>query len=185
MRAHQDQQNPIATVMKFSGYLLLCFLLFSPFCYPQSGAVTVTANWTGGWCSICCGVTGDYACNGPFGNSDWDGGQKSFMDPVPAGNIITDVSIILYWSSDCGTDPDTFNLSINNQLIGSFIKSTGVCQCADCIIDRVSNYWTCSSGGLPNYIYGGINVFSLGYLGGTVCVDKAVIILNHIYPSHN
>ena len=167
--------------MKFFKCLLFCLLLCPEISYSQSGIATVTADWSGGWCQICCGVTGNYACNGVFGISDWNNGQKSFTDPVPAGNIITDVRIILYWVG-CGADPDTFNFSINNQLISSLIKVSGSCQCGDCEIDTVSNSWACSSGGLPNYIYGGTNIFSLGFLGGSVCVDKAVINLYHVYP---
>ncbi len=156
------------------------FLLFPVICYPQSGIDTVIANWSGGWCQICCGITGDYACSDPFGGT-WNGGQKSFIDPIPSGNIITDVRVILYWVDGCGS-ADTFNININNQLIDSFMNNTGDCSCGSCEINTVSNSWACSSGGLPNYIYGDTNIFSLGYLGSSVCVDKAVIILNHIYP---
>jgi len=169
--------------MKFSNYLLFSFLFFPVLCYPQSGVDTVIADWSGGWCSICCGDVGNYACHDPFGGPDWNGGQKSFADPVPTGNIITGVSIILYWVDGCSIDPDTFNLGINNQLIGSIMNNSGDCSCGSCEIDTVSNSWPCSSGGLPNYLYGDTNIFFLGYLGNSVCIDKAVIILNHLYPN--
>ncbi len=164
-------------------FIIFSFFFFPVLCYPQSNIDTVIADWSGGWCSICCGDSGNYACYNPFGTDPgWDGGVKSFADPVTIGNIITDVSIILYWSDgDCGGTDDAFNLSINNHLIGSFMK-TGNCSCGGCDIDTVFNSWSCSDGGLPNYLYGDTNTFYLGYVGNAVCVDKAVIILNHLNP---
>ncbi len=141
---------------------------------------TVTADWSTGWGALCGGPNGNFACMPPWtGSGNWNGGCKTFSDCVPSGNIITKVIVEVYWIDGfCDQICDQFNPAINGVEIGQIGPLLGtLCNDGQCIIHTTYGFWLCSQGGIPGYVYGGVNTFCLNYTAGTICVDKAYIRL--------
>jgi len=149
------------------------FAIFISNSYSQS--VTVTVFWTTGWCNICGPQTGNYSCNPPWsGSGQWNNGIRTFADPVPAGNVITDVSIIVN-KVNCGYTNLCVNL--NGTLIQCLPPAGGNCGCGTCWPQTYVNTFACPNG-IPNWNYGGINQVQLVNTG-TICVNNAVITLTY------
>ncbi|MBN4051349.1 T9SS type A sorting domain-containing protein [bacterium AH-315-M05] len=138
--------------------------------YTQSD--TVIVNWATGWGTICGG--NDFACNPPWtGNGNWDNGIRTFTDPVPPGNAVTKVEVIVY-KVDCGLN--TLTVELNGQPV-----STECCvgNC-DLVICWPTNHIRTAAAGFPGYVYGGTNTLQLIPDTFDICVDKAEIILHYI-----
>jgi len=154
-------------------FIALLIFFYIPFIiYSQS--VTDTVSWGGGWCSLCGGSTGNYACTCSWGICYWENGQKSFYDSIPAGNIVTSVRVTVYYAN-CGLNLMTIKL--NSVTIGT-ASAPGNCNCGSCFTLTVSRTDTC---GFPSYNYGGTNTIKL-VPDGQVCVKMAVITLNYGTP---
>ncbi|MBW8051177.1 MAG: PKD domain-containing protein [Cytophagales bacterium] len=164
---------------------LLVMIFFIPaVSYAQS--CTGTANWSTGWCEICGGPVGNYACGPPWsGWPNWGNTQTSsrcFADCVPAGNIVTRVRIVVY-KVDCGSAGLTIQL--NGVTIG-YVTTPNGCACNSCWPSTVDLTFPC---GIPGYNYGGNNCVNLtiDQVGGTgtntVCVDRAVYTLFYGPPT--
>ncbi len=97
---------------------------------------------------------------------------KMFNDPVPMGNIVTGIDVTLYGTACAWGAPEKvngnwiirkypgtvpFRFELNNSLINES-QFSGTCKCDDCSAHSLSKS---DPGGLPEYIYGGINAFDV------------------------
>ena len=149
----------------------LIFFCISSSSYSQFVIDTVSWGGSGTWCSICDGDSGNYACSDcTWGCPGWNNGQKSFTDAVPFGNIVTTVSVTVYYVS-CGLDSMTIEL--NAVIIDIALAPGDSCVCGGCDTLYISKTFSC---GLPGYNYGGNNTIKL-IPDGTACVSEAIITL--------
>lgn len=152
-------------------YLLLitCSTVFSQ-------SVNVTITYSGAQSQGCCNVCGvDYWCVNNTGGCGTTAAcdNRTFFDPVPAGNIITGVSVT-YFGAGCYASAEPSY--INGVLIGS-APNDGNCACGGCSSYPVTNSFPCPTG-LPSYNYGGANVF-MCCPNGAFCPQRAVITLTY------
>ena len=103
--------------------------------------------------------------------------SRVFTDPVPAGNIITGVTITYFGAGCDATAEPTY---INGVLIGS-APNDGDCSCGACSQYPTSNTYTCPVG-LPNYHYGGSDTLKC-CPNGAFCPQKAVITFTYVAVS--
>jgi len=138
--------------------------------YTQSD--TVIVNWGTGWGTIC--GDNDFACAEGTGSGNWGNGIRTFTDPVPPGNIVTKVEVIVY-KVDCGLN--TLTVELNGQPVSTECcigTCTGLPE--EC---WPTNHIRTAAAGFPGYVYGGTNTLQLIYDTTNVCVDRAEIILHY------
>ncbi|CAG0998062.1 immune inhibitor A [Flavobacteriales bacterium] len=153
--------------------LLIASLLFILPSLAYSQCSTVTVTWSTGWCSICNGNTGNYSCDPPWsGSGMWNNGIRTFADPVPPGNIVTSVSIVVE-KVNCGYT--NLCVTLNGAPVQCLAPVGGNCGCGTCWPQTFTNTWPCPTGA-PNYVYGGINQIQL-INTGTICVSSAIITI--------
>src|ERR1035437_1867183 len=150
--------------------LLICLFLFSLVSSRIfSATVTVTITYGGAQSQGCCNICGaDYWCaNNPYGCGTTAAcDARSFFDPVPAGNIITGVSVLYYAAGCYGSSFPTY---INGCYIGA-APTNSQCACGSCTAYSFSNNsFPC---GMPCYNYGGSNSFSI-CPNGPACFQRA------------
>jgi len=165
-------------------FLVLIFSFFSnPCIYSQSTATTVI-NYSGfqacGGCAVC---GADYWCTNTPGSYCGDTGPSinmTFFDPVPAGNVVTGITVN-YWTASCegAAIYGTFANSSSDEFVMpvAYDGNTG-CLCSDlpCMLTTSSSVsFPC---GIPGYIYGGNNIFKL-VSGGPMCINRAEIIFTY------
>ncbi|MDP1745017.1 MAG: hypothetical protein Q8L90_05530, partial [Bacteroidota bacterium] len=152
------------------------FLLFISGSSVFSQTVNVTITYSGAQSQGCCNVCGvDYWCINNTGGCGTTAAcdNRTFFDPVPAGHIITGVSVTYFGAGCYASAEPTF---INGVLIGS-APNDGNCACGGCSSYPISNTFPCPTG-LPSYNYGGANVFR-SCPNGAFCPQRAVITLTY------
>ncbi len=158
---------------KIFNSLLLLFITGSS---VFSQTVNVTITYGGAQAQGCCNVCGvDYWCINNTGGCGTTAAcdNRTFFDPVPAGHIITGVSVTYFGAGCYATAEPTF---INGILIGS-APNDGNCSCGGCSSYPTSNTFPCPTG-LPSYNYGGANVFR-SCPNGAFCPQRAVITFTY------
>ncbi len=147
----------------------------------QAQTATTTINYTGflgcGGCVVC---GGDYYCFNTL--SSYCGNTaacntSTFVNPVPAGNIVTGVNIG-YFSAGC--NGGSLSANINGQAVPAVNEGSSGCLCssAPCVQSASSSsVFPC---GLPAYnnAAGGINSLQL-CTGADVCINRLVITLTY------
>ena len=147
----------------------------------KAQTATTTINYTGflgcGGCAVC---GADYYCFNTL--SSYCGNTatcntKTFVNPVPAGNIVTGVSIS-YYSAGCSGG--SLASTINGQAVPSVNEGSAGCPCssAPCVSSASSSsVFPC---GLPGYnnAVGGINSLQL-CTGANVCINRLVLTLTY------
>jgi gliding motility-associated-like protein len=155
--------------------LILMFLSY----LANSQTATVTIFYSGAQAWGCCSVCGtDYMCIGSSGCGCCQPAQqtKTFMDPIPAGNVVTNVKIT-YYAADCSA-PNVPS-SLNGVFVCSAWNQVGnnTCACGSC-----NPVW-CQTGypcGIPGYVYGGMNtLYSNPPAGTEICAQRVEIILTY------
>jgi len=150
---------------KIKFYLaLITLLLVSKF--AVSLTATITVYWHGGWCLV-CGT--DYSCSTGIYSNTWNGGNNTFFDPLPAGAILTGVSITTC-EADCGAN--SVPVSLDGTLIGTYHPN------GNCICYQQINY-TVSGCPPSNYVYQGNNTLHLAP-NNTICVSHSTITLTYV-----
>jgi gliding motility-associated-like protein len=159
--------------MKTKYYFLLLPLLLLFSVQANAQTVTIVLQYQGAQALGCCNVCGsDYICFGGSCGCCFPNGNQTFADPIPPGNIITDVSIT-YFSADCGAT--TVPSNINSQFIGNAPVSGGNCNCGSCWQHNTMANFPC---GLPNYNYGGNNTL-FPTPNGLICADRVEITFTY------
>ncbi len=156
--------------------LFLIFILSSSV-FSQTVNVTIVYNGAQGL--GCCDVCGtDYTCINNIGGCGTNAPclNRTFSDPVPAGNIITGVTVSDF--AVCGGSSPVSNVSssINGVAIGTTAVQGG-CQCGGCNNQVMANTFPCPTG-LSSYNYGGNNTFRL-CPNGDYCIQRAVITFTY------
>ena len=154
--------------------LLILFIITGLSVYSQT--VNVTITYSGAQSQGCCNVCGvDYWCiNNIYGCGSTSAcDSRTFIDPVPAGNIITGVSVTYFGAGCYATSEPTY---INGVLIGS-APNDGNCACGGCSQYPTSNTFPCPTG-LPSYNYGGANTF-MSCPNTSFCPQRAVITFTY------
>ena len=141
-------------------------------CEGSTGSETAMVNWSDGFCTI-CGVV-DYSCNIPAPYfAGWNNGSQSYTDPVGAGRTLTQIQVIIYGAIAC--DFGLITARINGVIMG-FVLDTDACYCGECDTKTIT-----FTGEPVGYNYGGTNTLNLSALG-TICVDRADIVLSYCDP---
>jgi hypothetical protein len=150
----------------------------------SAGSITHLLDWSGGVCSLCNGSNGNYACSNSY--SQWNNGKNTFIDQIPAGNILTGINVKLHGVWGCAGFNFIVKSEINVTLQGHEIETKnnilGQCACSSCDQELEfswSNNGLCFSD--YNYINSttGINVLQLLVLAGRICVKEAILELTH------
>ncbi len=166
-------------LVRISLTLAVLFSLATAAVAQQTTSITLFYN--GAQAQGCCNVCGtDYWCvnNNPFGgcgtpNPTW---SLNFTDPVPAGNIITDVSATFY-VADC--DASSMPASINSTSIGS-APIGGSCLCGTCNGRTATRSFGCN--GITGYTYGATNSLTVSP-NGSVCIQRVTLTFTYIQPT--
>ena len=166
--------NSIIAIRNFSVISVISgVFLLTPLTPGFAASCTATVNWSTGWCSICGGPNGNYACNPPWsGSGDWV--CKGFANCVPAGNIVTQVCYTLFWVGCTGN----VTLTLNGTSIGT-TQVIGSCPCGGCVTSTVCSGTFSCPGGFPGYNYSGTNNICPS-TNGTVCIDRATITMTYM-----
>lgn len=157
-------------------------LFITSISYSQS-VVTTTVNFPGflacGGCAVC---GGDYYCfntAGSYCGNTPPCGTQSFFDPVPPGNLVTNIQLSYYSASCVG---DSLSSTINGNAIPTVNEGNTGCPCSasPCGISASSSgNFPC---GMPGYVYGGNNTLQL-CTGLSVCINKIVLTITYYQPS--
>jgi len=158
-------------------FFFICLFFLSFNLFSQTTTVTIFYNGAQAW--GCCDVCGtDYMCIGSSGCGCCQPAQqtKTFMDPVPAGNMVVAITLT-YYAADCSAPNVPTNL--NGCLIGTAVNTVGnnTCACSSCNpVWFTATYPT----GLANYVYGGMNtIYSNPPAGTEICVQRVEIQITY------
>ncbi|MGZ4090800.1 MAG: hypothetical protein ACXVNO_08785, partial [Bacteroidia bacterium] len=158
--------------------------LFAGFTVKSQSTVTTQVNFTGfiacGGCAVC---GGDYYCfntAGSYCGNTPPCGTQTFFDPVPAGNIVTNIQVT-YYSANCAGN--SLQATINGNTVPTVNEGNTGCLCSasPCGASGVTSCNYLSSGGMPNYVYGGNNTLQL-CTGLSVCINKIILTITYVTP---
>ncbi len=159
--------------------------IFSAF--SQSATTSTTIYYSGfqacGGCAVC---GADYWCtNTPLSYCGNTAPiiEKTFFDPVPAGSIITNVTVN-YWTASCqgAAIYGTFATSSTTSFVFPVAyDGNGGCLCSSnpCVLTTSASVsYPC---GIPGYVYGGTNIFRLSS-SEPMCINRAQLVFTY-YPA--
>jgi len=169
--------------MKKFTQLLFCFFILN-FISAHLNAQTATrvVYYSGfqacGGCTVCgsdywcINTPGSYCGNTPACDS------KTFIDPVPAGKIVTQVTVN-YWTASC--DAAAISGTINGFSVPVAYDGAGGCLCSSspCMLSTsTTGSYPC---GLPGYNYGGNNTLQL-CTSTDMCINRAELVFTYVTP---
>ncbi len=165
---------------KITSFLLLFLALWiaNNSNLKAQAVVNTSVFWTTGWCTICNNInSGQYACAQGSGSPMWNNGQRTFTDPVPAGNQVTQVCATVNYVC-CGLTSMT--VVLNGVTVGTFNVPTGCnCSCGNCYTGTV-----CITNP-PVYNYGGNNTIQVVNNGGNTCVNSVQLAITYQQACNN
>ncbi|MFN4235489.1 MAG: hypothetical protein ACK4IK_11870, partial [Bacteroidia bacterium] len=167
-------------------YTLVYFSLILNFIFiNKSYSQTATTTITYGGFQACGGCTvcgADYWCfntPGSYCGNTAPCSTSTFIDPVPPGNIVTNISIN-YFSASCAGGGLT--ATINGNTFPTVYEGNTGCLCSSfpCgVAATTSSTFPC---GIPGYNYGGVNNFQI-CTGNDVCINRIEITMTYV-PSN-
>lgn len=164
---------------------ILCLLLNTSKILSQTASTNVIYSGfqACGGCTVCgadywcIGIHGSYC--GDIPNCD----TRTFFDPVPAGNVVTNVTMN-YWAASCA-GAAIFG-SINGFSVPvAYDGNTGCwCDANPCgLTSSASQNFPC---GLPGYVYGGTNSLQIcvgtGEYDPSVCFSRIELVFTYVAP---
>ena len=156
--------------MKFI-FVVLCYLLIPSNCLT----VNHTIQLFGGWCNICGGDTGNYACS-----NEIYGGWKDynvFVSQAPANHVVTEVKMYLTGQWSCTYDYSTIAVSLQTREIG-VQNASGLCFCGLCdepLVYKWKEFGKC----FPTFSYNGPNLVRIDVKYGLICLSKIDIEITY------
>jgi gliding motility-associated-like protein len=173
-------KKSILSILIFS-----CLFFLNAFQDNNLNAQTATTTITYGGFQACGGCTvcgADYWCFNTV--SSWCGntaacGTQNFMDPVPPGNIVTNIAIS-YYSAEC--QGGSLTATINGNAFPTVNEGNSGCACSNnpCAVSATTGQtFPC---GVPGYNYGANNSFQM-CTGAGVCINRAVLTMTYV-PSN-
>ena len=162
-----------------------CLFFLNAFQNNNLNAQTATTTITYGGFQACGGCTvcgADYWCFNTV--SSWCGntaacGTQNFVDPVPPGNIVTNIAIS-YYSGEC--QGGSLTATINGNAFPTVNEGNSGCACSNnpCAVSATTGQtFPC---GVPGYNYGASNSFQM-CTGAGVCINRAVLTMTYV-PSN-
>ena len=168
----------------FFKIIFICSFLLTPFLKNEIQAQTVTTiiNYTGfqacGGCTVC---GDDYWCFNTA--SSWCGNTAAcatttFANPVPAGNIVTNIAIS-YYSASC--QGSSLTGTINGNAFPTVNEGNTGCACSTSPCSVGATTGSTFPCGVPGYdnTAGGINSFQL-CTGLGVCVNRIELTMTYV-----
>ena len=173
-------KKSILSILIFS-----CLFFLNAFQNNNLNAQTATTTITYGGFQACGGCTvcgADYWCFNTV--SSWCGntaacGTQNFVDPVPPGNIVTNIAIS-YYSGEC--QGGSLTATINGNAFPTVNEGNSGCACSNnpCAVSATTGQtFPC---GVPGYNYGASNSFQM-CTGAGVCINRAVLTMTYV-PSN-
>ena len=171
--------------MKKSSLTLLIFSLFTftnLFQGNDVNAQTVTTTITYGGFQACGGCTvcgADYWCfntPGSYCGNTGPCGTQTFTDPVPPGNIVTNIAIS-YYSGQC--QGSSLTASINGNTFPTVNEGNTGCLCSNQPCGVAATTGQTFNCGVPNYNYGALNNFQI-CTGTGVCINRIVLTFTYV-----
>jgi gliding motility-associated-like protein len=177
----KNMRQSLLVIILFVGSLFNSFIGNE----AQGQSVTQTIQY-GGFITECCPAGNvNYFCFDSPSNSGYCGNTttcntQNFFDPVPAGNIVTQIAVTYYTAGCAG---GTMSGSLNGTLISSVIEGNTGCLCT-------GNQWAASGSTTANYPcgianagitynYGANNSFQF-CAAGQVCIDRVVLTISYV-----
>ena len=163
-------------------FFISTFFLFNSFFSTGLKAQTSTVTITYGGFQACGGCTvcgADYWCFNTV--SSWCGntaacGTQNFIDPVPAGNIVTNIAIS-YFSGQC--QGNSLTATINGNAFPTVNEGNTGCPCSSLPCGTSATTGQTFPCGVPGYNYGASNTFQL-CTGAAVCVNRVVLTMTYV-----
>ncbi|MBL1233602.1 MAG: gliding motility-associated C-terminal domain-containing protein [Flavobacteriales bacterium] len=168
--------------------LLFTLITFSLFAFSnlyignQVNAQTVTTTITYGGFQACGGCTvcgADYWCfntPGSYCGNTGPCGTQTFTDPVPPGNIVTNIAIS-YYSGQC--QGSSLTASINGNTFPTVNEGNTGCLCSNQPCGVAATTGQTFNCGVPNYNYGALNNFQI-CTGTGVCINRIVLTFTYV-----
>ncbi len=164
--------------------VLFYFLLLSNISQLSAQTVSYTVDYSGYTNQCCTANSTSYFCFNSPSSSGYCGtptmcNTTAFTDPVPAGNIVTGITVN-YYSAGCGGGILAGTVNGTVALTSVTEANTG-CSCVNGV-SAFGIYGVATTSfpcGLPGYNNGGTNSFQFCASTGQVCIDKAVLIFTY------
>ena len=131
-----------------------------------------------GGCTVC---GSDYWCTNTPGSYCGDTPPcttNTFFDPVPAGNIVSGITIN-YWTASC--NGALLYGTLNGFTVPVATDGSTGCLCSDSICDLTTSVTLSYPCGVPGYVYGGYNSFQL-CSSDAMCINRTEFIISY-YPA--
>ena len=162
-------------------FVLFTFSFFGSTLTNHLKAQTATATITYGGFQACGGCTvcgADYWCFNTLssycGNTATCGTQ-TFMDPVPAGNIVTNIAIS-YYSGQC--TGGSLTATINGNTFPTVFEGNTGCPCSGMPCGTSATTGSTFPCGVPAYNYGALNSLQM-CTGANVCINAVVLTMTY------
>jgi len=170
-------KKSILSILIFS-----CLFFLNAFQDNNLNAQTATTTITYSGFQACGGCTvcgADYWCFNT--TSSWCGntaacGTQNFVDPVPPGNIVTNIAIS-YYSAQC--QGGSLTATINGNTFPTVNEGNPGCPCSSLPCGTSATTGQTFPCGVPGYNYGGNNSFQL-CTGQGVCINRAVLTMTYV-----
>ena len=145
-------------------FLIYCLL----FTFCNCLTLNHTIQLTGGWCHICGGSTGNYACS----NEIYGGWKDYFIfdSQSPENHVVTEVKMYLTGEWSCSHDYSTISAEMQTTQLGVY-NASGLCFCGMC--DETLVYrWKQLGKCFPAFSYNGPNLVRIDVKYGLICLSK-------------
>jgi hypothetical protein len=164
---------------KFTLYLfIIVIILFASTSRINAQTATATVIYTGAQAAGCCTVCGqDYWCINNTGGCGTSAvcDTKTFVDPVPAGNIATNI-VINYWSAQCFGNPITGY--VNGNVFPTVNEANTGCLCSNNPCGLSASTTATYPCGISGYNYGASNTLQL-CTGTDICMQRAEVVITY------
>ncbi len=172
---------------KFTFFCLCIFIVLlvaGPFRISAQTATT-SVTYTGfqacGGCTVC---GADYWCfntPGSYCGNTAACGTSSFIDPVPPGNIVTNISLE-YWSAHC--TGGTIDVTIDGNPFPTVNETSTGCLCSALPCAMTGSSTATYPCGISGYNYGGPNSLTI-CTGANVCMQRIDITITYAPESES
>jgi len=141
---------------------------------------SVSIPYTGcGFCNLCGSESYSLSNGGAdCGEGLWDMGMRWFQDPVPAGGMVVQITVVttnIFWCES----PSQANFTVG----GTFVGTSDQMDHAECMCNTCPGAQYISSkmftSGFPGYMYGSANPIQVGAMSGIVGVGSVELIITY------
>ncbi len=172
--------------MRIYYFTILSVLFLISTAKVLSQTATTTVNYTGGLGAGGCVVCGgDYWCinNPPAPAGGYIGTSatcdaRTFFDPVPAGYVVTNVTLN-YWTASCYGA--ALSGSVNGFSVPVTYDGSGGCLCANSPCGLTTSSTSNYPCGMPGYVYGGNNTLQI-CASTAMCINRAELVFTYVTP---